>query len=215
MTDTTERDFLHYFFFAHPKVISGSDLLDFFLSEFMKYAKLVYVYLHWGSATGTGKGNKSEKSLQMMELWATNHWPSFAMDYLNLTKKLRSVRDLVMDQEKSIRIQSLMKLIHKKDKRVNKKVIDIESATLPVNFYETDPAHFARQLTLYHEDYWDKVSPLDLLQPSRHSDTSTPIGKILILLNFLEILISNTGSVINSFNKLTEWVKSVILTEVM
>lgn len=63
--------------------------------------------------------------------------------------------------------------------------------------HEINPLTFARQLTLFYEDYWDKVAPVDLMDTKRHSDTATPIGTLY-----------------DNFNRLTEWVKSVILTEV-
>jgi hypothetical protein len=68
---------------------------------------------------------------------------------------------------------------------------------MPVSIGSVDSRLFARQLTLYHEDYWDKVSPLDLIDTNRHADPNTPIG----------ILIDN-------FNRITDWVKSIIVTEV-
>jgi hypothetical protein len=58
-----------------------------------------------------------------------DHWPSFTLEYAALTKKLRSARDLLTNKEKSIKIQGVLKIIHKKDKLMNNKPIDIENGS--------------------------------------------------------------------------------------
>lgn len=44
--------------------------------------------------------------------------------------------------------------------------------------HEVNPSIFARQLTMFYEDYWDKVAPVDLLDPKRQSDPTSPIGTL-------------------------------------
>lgn len=82
---------------------------------------------------------------------------------------------------------------------MNNKPIDIEDgtasffvppktlATLPINMHEINPVTFAKQLTLFNEDYWNKVAPLDLLDPKRQADVATPIGTLYDNFNRFEI----------------------------